>query len=655
MTAPTDSQIGSQIARSTPHSRTAQDPTSAPPAPPHPDGRRSFLPSASGIAILVLALAVRIADLGGPSLWFDELLEYERATGTWRELLVGRGIDQDPPLFALFSRLWFAIIPVHSEALLRLPSALAGTAATGLVGSWATRRFGRQIGVLAGLFMAVAPVQVHYARELNQYVWMTLLALIAILTWERVRETWAGRDWLVHGIVTIASLLLHYGLAFPLAVVGIDLALSARRRSRPGADRLSPHTSPPPSPQRPSPPPPAPWRPLIAYALAVGAVVGILLALGLADRLDTGHVQKRWGGTHLEKEIDYILDTGWREVLVFFFLPFAGGTAIPIVRALSLLSLAGLVDLWRNTPSGRRIFGGLLLGTLTMTYVASVFGLYPLGFRHGLFNAPLLLVALAAGVAWVGRVLGAIADRIADRTAEPIADSNAHPPVARTVDPTTALPFPRRHIELAIIAGLAGAICAVFLAFSPLEWWPNPHLSVPREHGREAATSIVSLAAPGEAIYVYHAAAPAFRFYALGAGSAEERGEGGAEGRADIDSIVWGRPFDSRDAQAVALEAGRIAAAAHAGPSGQVLLYFVHVNAAERAALHVALEDLALSPSRGPLTWGGNAVVESWSIIGSNEADRRRINARPRSCPTSSSRGTSCRAARSIRGRIARL
>ena len=604
-------------------------PASPRPSPPPPDGRRSFLPSAAGIAILALALAVRIVDLGGPSLWFDELLEYERATGTWRELLVGRGIDQDPPLFALFNRLWFAVIPVHSEALIRLPSALAGTAATWLVGSWAARRFGRQIGILSGLFMALAPVQVHYARELNQYVWMTLLALIAILTWERVRESWSGMDWLAHGILTIASLLLHYGLAFPLAVMGIDLALTARRRSRPGADRPSPHSSPPPPPQRPSPAPPAPWRPLIAYALAVGAVIGILLALGLADRLDTGHVQKRWGGTHLEKEIDYILDTGWREVLVFFFLPFAGGTAIPIVRALSLLSLVGLVDLWRNTPSGRRIFGGLLLGTLTMTYIASVFGLYPLGFRHGLFNAPLLLVALAAGVKWVGRTLGAIADRLADRsadptadpTAEPIADGTAdpidHPTVDRpadlTVYPTAGPPTPRRRTEPAIITGLAGGICATFLAFSPLEWWPNPHLSVPREHGREATAAIVSLGAPGEAIYVYHAAAPAFRFYALGGGSAEERADGHPKGRADIDSILWGRPFDSRDAQAVALEAGRIAAAAHAGPSGRVLLYFVHVNAAERAALHVALEDLDLSSALAPLTWGGNAVVESWS------------------------------------------
>lgn len=521
-------------------------------------------PCSVTLAATTLALAVRLLNLGGPSLWFDELLEYERATGAWRELLLGRGIDQDPPLFALANRLWLTLAPSQSELWLRLPSALAGTAATWLVGWWAGRRFGALIGGLSALFMALAPVQVHYARELNQYVWMTLLVIVAIITWERVRDSWALRDWMLHAAVSAVALLTHYGLAFPLIVMGLDLALGARRRHRTVAAQRA-HARPP--------KPTSPWRPLIVYTLVIGTLVAALLWLGLADRLDTGHVQKRWGGTHFQKELDYILDTGWREVLVFFFLPFSGGWSLPIVRAMSLLSLAGIVDLWRRAPAGRRVFGGVLGGTLALTYVASVFGLYPLGFRHGLWNAPLLLVALAGGVAWAGRVVG------------------------------RGITAPAKTI---VNGMLTAAICAAFIAFSPHEWWNNPHLTVPREHGREVARLLISSATTDDAIYVYHAAAPAFRYYGIGPGVAIE---GGAKA-----PIMWGRPFDSRDADDVAREAKRVLAAAQGSPSGQVFLYFVHVNAAERAALHVALEDGPLTPARGATERGGNALMERWSL-----------------------------------------
>ncbi len=556
------------------------------------------------LAITVLALAIRLIDLGGASLWFDELLEYERATGTWRETLMGRGIDQDPPLFALFNRLWFAIIPAHSEFWLRFPSALAGSAAVWLVGRWSGARFGPVVGILSALFMAIAPVHVHYARELNQYVWMTLIAVVAIIAWERVRRSWKGRDWVAYGVVSALALLTHYGLAFPLAVMGIDLSLGARRRSKSNLEAGGTESAdfveldnPPRTPEhaerRTADRPPRPsWRPLVVYIVVIGVLVTSLMALGLSNRLDTGHVQKRWGGTHLQKEIDYILDTGWREVLVFFFLPFAGGTALPIVRALSLLSLAGIIDLWRRAPAGKRIFGGLLGGTLSMTYVASVFGLYPLGFRYGLFNAPLLLVALAGGVAWAGRTVGRLTARLAVTERHPATEH--HPLIARpsVIATTTTL------------ATLTALIAAAFVAFWPHEWWDNPHLSVPREHGREVAAVLDSTAEPGDAIYVYHAAAPAFRYYGLGAGAAGDL--------SDRASIVWGRPFDSRSADEAAREAELIETATESSSTGRVLLYFVHVNAAERSALHVALDDGPLMQVGKGEERGGNAVVEVW-------------------------------------------
>jgi len=496
---------------------------------------------AAPIGIALVALATRAVALDAHTPWFDELLELGRAQLPLAQRLFGRPIDQDPPLYALFLAAWQTIGSSAGAWWPRLPSALAGTAAVVLAGGWATRLGGRRVGAMVGLFVALSPVHVHYAREINQYAFVALWSVALMVAWERLR---AGNDettaWLVLGAVSLAALGTHYGMAFPLAVIGLDLGRQARTTRR--------------------------WRPWLAWSLALAAALAVLLALGLGDRLDIGHVQKRFGGTHLAKELSYIADVGWRDVLVFTFFPFAGGAALPITRALSALAAVGAVALWRRAPAGRRIVGGWLGGTLALTYLGSLFGLYPLGYRHGLFNAPVWMLLVAAGIDAVAGWLGKFAGRL------------------------DAL------VAAAVRWGLAALVVAAFVAFSPLAWWPNPHLAVPREDLGPVLAAALNRRRPGEGLYVYHGAELAVRFLQPGLGgdprfaaldrARAENGGPAAAARAAA-GVVWGRPFDTRDAAAASREAARIAAAAR--PTGRVWTVWTHVHPADRAALVTAL------------------------------------------------------------------
>ncbi len=450
-------------------------------------------------------LAVRLLGVDRPSLWYDEALEYERATGSLQTLIFGRPVDQDPPFWALFNHLWFT--QGTDEFWLRVPSVLLGAAAVFVAGSWSARRFGQPVGLLTALFIALAPVHVHYSQELNQYAAVVFLTLVAILAWERLLARGRPVDWARYTAVSAVGLTTHYGLAFPLAAMGLYLAHHVFR-FRPRDDR----------------------RLLAAYASACAIIVVALFWFGLAERIAMPHLQRRFGGTHLAKELGYIADIGWREILVFFLLPFSGGPALWAVSALAVVAAVGAIRLWRLGPNGRRTVGICFFGALAVTYPADGLGLYPMGHRYVLFASPPLFAALAAGVGGLWQ----------------------------------------HARSLGILATLATTV--VFLAFAPHELWPNPWLTVPREELRPVVESVTTAREPEELIYVYFGAIPAFRYYYRGSDKA----------------VLWGRNLAEGGH---AGEAQRISASK---THPDVWLVFSHERAGDREALLAALEERGL-------------------------------------------------------------
>ena len=408
-----------------------------------------------------LALALRLWQLGQPSLWHDEALELERSLASLPRLLAGRPIDQDPPLAALIWRFWIlagggpGAALATSEWWLRLPSALVGAATAPLAGAWAGRRFGSRAGWLCGLLMAIAPVQVYYGQELNQYAAIPLATLALLIAWEAVLARGRARDWRRLGLVSALALLCHYGMAFPVAATVLHLGW--RAWWTPGAVAR---------------------RRLAGQLAVLATTLLVLLGLGLAERAATPHLDARLFGTGLVKELDYLADTVWRELLVFLSLPFSGGPALWSAGALAILAGFGALTLRaaeapppEGLGVGRRILVVGLLAPLALVYPADILGLYPLGYRWALFALPVsaLCIALALDRLWC--------------------------------------------VDAAAGWAATALVALNLLLFLPQQDAWNPWLALPREAMRPALVALAEAARPGDVVYVSDGGWPAFAHY----------------------------------------------------------------------------------------------------------------------------------------------
>ncbi len=175
-----------------------------------------------GAALIVLAgAALRFYDLGGPSLWIDEVYTDILAHASLEDtLLIVRDLGNQAPLYYMLLHAW----PTDSEFALRSFSALLGV--LGIVGTiWAVARLYRSpwLALAAGALLAFNPYHIWLSRTARVYALAFVLALLAsyaflkLLRGERARVHWA-----VFVLATMAGYITHYfaaGLSFAQYVV----------------------------------------------------------------------------------------------------------------------------------------------------------------------------------------------------------------------------------------------------------------------------------------------------------------------------------------------------------------------------------------------------------------------------------------------------
>jgi 4-amino-4-deoxy-L-arabinose transferase-like glycosyltransferase len=198
-------------------------------------GSRPFASSLGRLALILLfATALRLVNLEGRALWYDEafaVLYAEKPLGTILHgtlTPVGGAAADVHPLLYYFSLHFWMQAAGQSPLAVRLPSVLLGVATVALVYVLARELFDDRSGLWAAGLTAVAPFHVHYSQEARMYSLLCLLSLLAVYGFVRGWRRGGWANWALFTVVAALSLYAH-NLAF-LTLVALDLFVLLARR-----------------------------------------------------------------------------------------------------------------------------------------------------------------------------------------------------------------------------------------------------------------------------------------------------------------------------------------------------------------------------------------------------------------------------------------
>ncbi|GAB4576684.1 MAG: hypothetical protein Tsb0019_01400 [Roseibium sp.] len=178
--------------------------------------------------ILVIAALVRFPGLDRTSLWYDEAVSWSQSSGSFAGLVSQVAQDNYPPLHNIV--LWLTI-PVlgDGETALRMPSALLGLLAVGLMVPIGTMLCDRWAGLLAATLLAMSPFHIWYSTEARMYALLSAAGLAFLLAALKTLRS-PDRRWLLALALSCALFLYsHIYALLGFASVGLLFAGYAAR------------------------------------------------------------------------------------------------------------------------------------------------------------------------------------------------------------------------------------------------------------------------------------------------------------------------------------------------------------------------------------------------------------------------------------------
>lgn len=166
-----------------------EPPVAAPaPQPPAPGAAEAALARLAWVVPSLVALVLSLVRITWPGLWADELATWGMASTPWGRMwpVLGNVDASIAPYYAFVHVLGDLFGP--SDLVLRLPSALAMTAAVGIVAAIGSRLAGPRLGLIAGLLFVALPTTSRYAQEARPYAIAVFAVALATLLLLRVLD-----------------------------------------------------------------------------------------------------------------------------------------------------------------------------------------------------------------------------------------------------------------------------------------------------------------------------------------------------------------------------------------------------------------------------------------------------------------------------------
>src|SRR5450759_1174580 len=131
------------------------------------------------LAIVILALFLRVYHWGTQSVWYDEAFSIWVAKMDLAQLARVTAADTHPPLYFLILHGWIGLFG-DSELAVRFLSALFGVLAIPMMYMLGKLLFDSEAGLWGALILAMSSFNIAYSQEARMYTLMLLLALLSM-------------------------------------------------------------------------------------------------------------------------------------------------------------------------------------------------------------------------------------------------------------------------------------------------------------------------------------------------------------------------------------------------------------------------------------------------------------------------------------------
>lgn len=141
------------------------------------------------VGVLLLAAMLRLHDLTLQSLWFDELMTWQRSNvATPAQVIAGAAVDVWPPGYSLFMYVVMKLVGT-SEFILRFPSAMGGVLSAAAMYTLGKRLAGHWAGIASALILTLLLTSIYYGQEARPYSGVILYTILSSYFWLRILQS----------------------------------------------------------------------------------------------------------------------------------------------------------------------------------------------------------------------------------------------------------------------------------------------------------------------------------------------------------------------------------------------------------------------------------------------------------------------------------
>jgi mannosyltransferase len=189
-------------------------------------------PAVAPLAVGLLGLAISLAGIGIPALWYDEAATVISTTRSWPQLWAELGnVDAVHGVYYALMHVVFEVVG-YSPLALRIPSAIAIGAAAALVVVLGRQLSRPSTGLIAGLVFVLIPRVTWAGTEGRSYAITVLLAVALTVVFARAQSTHRVRWWVGYSALAALSGAVFLYLALVVVSHGATVVWRLIRQDR---------------------------------------------------------------------------------------------------------------------------------------------------------------------------------------------------------------------------------------------------------------------------------------------------------------------------------------------------------------------------------------------------------------------------------------